>query len=534
MSQELQPLATVVEDPAGSPSGWAGRAAVQSGENSTGAGGGRRFRLIPHTLTSRLLAGVVAVVLVVVVATGVATYFSLHSYLYGRLDKQVTTSLQGPQIQRALSPDAFGGVGPSPQKVWLAVLNGSTGTAYQISGSNRSTVDMELSAAERADVLRAIGRHETITTTDGTQLRIVSESQTYTVNGVPTDIVFVVGLSTDEITRTMNTLIVIELIIGAGAVLLAFGATAWGVRVSLGPLRRVTRTAQEVTAELSPNGSGLDRRVPETDNLSEVGQLASSFNAMLDTVELEFAARRESEERMRQFLADASHELRTPLTSIRGYAELSRLRSARMIAGGAPAAADGDDTLARIEAEGTRMSRLVEDLLLLARGDDSAEGHVATLHERVALAPVIADAVAGVEAAHPDRRITAEVSDNLTVVGDRDQLLRVLRNLITNAAIHTDPRGPIRVVGRRLDQQILIDVIDAGPGMPPDEAAHVFERFWRADKARTRVRGGSGLGMAIVAQIVEAHNGTVRFDSSVSDGSTVTVTFPAAPAAQSW
>ncbi|MCW2529567.1 MAG: Two-component system, OmpR family, sensor kinase, partial [Pseudonocardiales bacterium] len=335
-------------------------------------------------------------------------------------------------------------------------------------------------------------------------------------------LVFVVGLSTDEINRTMERLVVLELVIGAGAVLLALGATTWGVRTSLGPLKRVTRTAQEVTAELSPEGAGLDRRVPESSRTTEVGQLATSFNTMLDTVETEFRARRDSEERMRQFLADASHELRTPLTSIRGYAELERMQQARR--GADPS--DGD-AIGRIEAEGTRMSRLVEDLLTLARGDDAANDGVID-RSAVDVGDLVGDVVAGVRAANPGRSISAHVDPGLTVQADRDQIMRLVRNLATNAAVHTDPQGAIRVEGHREGANVVLQVIDEGPGLPPDEAAHVFERFWRADKARTRVRGGSGLGMAIVAQIVEAHGGNVYFDSSVEHGSTVTVVLPGA------
>ena len=146
-------------------------------------------------------------------------------------------------------------------------------------------------------------------------------------------------------------------------------ATLFGVRLSLSGLRAVTTTAQDVASELSPEGAGLDRRVTDADDTTEVGQLATSFNTMLAAVETQFAARLESERRMRQFLADASHELRTPLTSIRGYAELARMQRA------VGDAADGDN-IDRIESEGTRMSRLVEDLLTLARGDTDGSSRV--------------------------------------------------------------------------------------------------------------------------------------------------------------
>jgi two-component system OmpR family sensor kinase len=171
------------------------------------------------------------------------------------------------------------------------------------------------------------------------------------------------------------------------------------------------------------------------------------------------------------------------------------------------------------------MSRLVEDLLILARGDDpndtSAEREVVELDE------VVQDAITDLRLGYPDRIVSTDIQPGLRVTGDRDQLLRLVRNLTVNAAVHTDADGPIRVTAQRDADNVVVQVIDAGPGLAPEEAAHVFERFWRADRARTRVRGGSGLGMAIVAQIVSAHGGRAFFDSSVPGGSTVTLVLPA-------
>jgi two-component system, OmpR family, sensor kinase len=239
------------------------------------------------------------------------------------------------------------------------------------------------------------------------------------------------------------------------------------------------------------------------------------MNTLLAAVETQFAARLANEQRMRQFLADASHELRTPLTSIRGYAELARMQRAQ-------GALEPADNLERIESEGTRMSRLVDDLLTLARSDQDGRPQ----RERVDIADVLDEAVSGARAAFPDRRIDVAAAPGLAVLGDRDQLLRVIGNLLTNAAVHTRPGGPISVDARSDGADVAIRIVDAGPGLPPEEAAHVFERFWRADKARSRARGGSGLGLAIVASVVAAHGGTVSFDSSVDAGSTVIVRLP--------
>jgi two-component system OmpR family sensor kinase len=240
------------------------------------------------------------------------------------------------------------------------------------------------------------------------------------------------------------------------------------------------------------------------------------MNTLLSAVETQFAARLESESRLRQFLADASHELRTPLTSIRGYAELARMQRT--------AGADAEDNLSRIESEGTRMSRLVEDLLMLARGDQLSPPRT----ELVDVSELLDDVVSSARAAFPDRPIDMQLAPGLHVVGDPDQLYRIVRNLIGNADMHTAPGGPVLVRSGPDGPNVVIQVIDSGPGLPPDEAAHVFERFWRADKARSRAHGGTGLGLSIVAALVAAHRGSVHFDSSVEHGSTVTVRLPAA------
>lgn len=469
-----------------------------------------------RSLTSRLVAGVVALVVLLVCAIGSGTYYFLRNYLLTRLDQQVATSAsQNTSFFQNCAQGGPLGCDEAPQTVpeWIAVLTPSGEVAVTFRGPN--VAPLELSAAERAALVRDPSQMRTVR--QGTdELRITAQQSR-------SGIVVVTGLSTYEVENTLHRLIRLELLIGAAAVLIAFAATSWGVQRSLRNLYRVTGTAREVAAELSPEGAGLDRRVPVVEEGTEVGQLAESMNTLLAAVETQFKARLASEQRMRQFLADASHELRTPLTSIRGYAELARMkRAADQESADTPA-----ENLDRIESEGTRMSRLVDDLLLLARGD--ADG-TAQPPDRlpVDVADVLEDAVTGSRAAYPDRPIEVEIDDMPAVIGDRDQLLRVVRNLITNAAVHTAAGRPILVRGFADAYGTVVTVADGGPGLPAEQAAHVFERFWRADKARTRSRGGSGLGLSIVAAIVAAHGGSVRFDSTVETGSTVTVWLPAA------
>ena len=482
--------------------------------------------------------GVVALVVGLVVATGGATYAALGAFLTGRLDQQVgsvaDSNYRGVSGCIAIAPltcplgigsrsGSLPAAGSTPalrgsQPMWVALLDPSGGPLSLKSTSDDLFV-LSLTASQRAAIINSPTQYHSVTA-DGVSIRVTARPIQTTAGSYYA----VIGLSTDDVSNTLNRLLILEALIGGGAVLVALAATTIGVRFSLRPLHRVTSTARAVTAELSPEGAGLERRVPVTEPDTEVGQLAESVNTLLGAVGTQFAARVESEQRMRQFMADASHELRTPLTSIRGYAELARMQRA-FDDDGDPAQTNTADAeaLDRIEHEGTRMSRLVEDLLTLARGDIGAP--VESMP--VDVAEIIYEAVEGAQAAHPDRPFTVQADPGVVVRGDHDQLLRVVRNLVTNAAVHTAPGRAIRVTATQDVGQVDIRVIDGGPGLPPEQAAHVFERFWRSDTSRARASGGSGLGLAIVASIVAAHGGSVRFDSSVASGSVVTVALPA-------
>jgi two-component system, OmpR family, sensor kinase len=476
-------------------------------------------RLGRRSLTARIVVGVVALVLILVIAVGGATYFALRSFLNDRLGQQLDVTARrnaaflstctGTPIPNRITCTGS----PSTQDEWVAVIQQQP-LAWQPVESQYMHA-LQLNDEVASTLAQNPGQVATVSQ-DGYSLIV-------TARLIRPDVLAVTGLSTADIDRTTRRLLLLEISIGGAAVLVAVLATSWGVQRSLRHLYQVTGTAREVAAELSPEGRGLDRRVPVTEEGTEVAQLAESMNTLLGAVETQFAARLESEDRMRQFLADASHELRTPLTSIRGYAELARMQR--------DAGAAAEDNLARIESEGTRMSRLVEDLLLLARGDADPASQAENF-EPITVADLLDDVVSNARAAFPQREIHLQVVDAPVVVGDRDQLMRVVSNLVTNAAVHTDESRPITVrafVDPATSDGTTVQVIDSGPGLAPEQAAHVFERFWRADKARSRARGGTGLGMAIVAAIVRTHGGTVRFDSDVERGSTVTVWLPSQP-----
>ena len=249
-----------------------------------------------------------------------------------------------------------------------------------------------------------------------------------------------------------------------------------------------------------------------------LGQIESAFTAQADSE----AAARQSEERMRRFVADASHELRTPLTSIRGFAELYRQ-------GAVPDPADIDRAMQRIEDQARRMGILVEDLLLLARLDEQRPLD----RLPVDVLQIATDAVHDARASAPDHPVDLEVlpsSAAPVVVGDDARLRQVVSNLVTNAVTHTPPGTAVTVrIGTTDDDAgrwVVLEVADAGPGLPTGDAQRVFERFYRADPSRTRASGGTGLGLSIVAALVAAHGGSVDVETAPGVGTTFRVRVP--------
>jgi two-component system, OmpR family, sensor kinase len=308
--------------------------------------------------------------------------------------------------------------------------------------------------------------------------------------------------------QSLNRLLLVEGIV-IGGVLVLLGVFAWVVvRVGLLPLDRMGHTAAAIA------GGDLSHRVGTTDPRTEVGRLGLALNRMLDRLEQAFAAREASQERLRRFIADASHELRTPLASIRGYAELFRMGATRE-------PEEVEKSMRRIEEEAARMGVLVEDLLTLARLDEVREAE----HTEVDLAALARDAVDDARATAPERDIglSAEPAD---VSGDADQLRQVLANLLRNALVHTPAGTPVEVSVTRQDGEVTLRVRDHGPGLPTDDADVLFERFWRAEGGRERGRGGAGLGLAIVAGIVDAHGGQVSAGNAPDGGAVFTVRLP--------
>jgi two-component system OmpR family sensor kinase len=327
------------------------------------------------------------------------------------------------------------------------------------------------------------------------------------------------------------------LLLVGGLAMLALAAIAFAIiRRSLLPLERLERAAQEITA------GDLSHRAGIPHDQTEVGRVGTAFDAMLDQIEQSFAtqqaaldAKAQSEERLRRFVADASHELRTPLTAVRGYADLYR-------AGGLADPAELDTAMARIGTEGRRMGVLVDDLLLLARLDQGRPLRA----DAVDLSRICRDAVADVRAADAGRPVVGAIEDEIVVTGDEDRIRQVVGNLVANVRVNTPPRTPVEVILRRATttdaargdatqsrdgeaaglRAAELRVVDHGPGIDVGHAALVFDRFYRADPARARDRGGSGLGLSIVASIVAALGGRIWHEATPGGGATFVVRLP--------
>lgn len=324
---------------------------------------------------------------------------------------------------------------------------------------------------------------------------------------------FAVGIPMTSVNRIVKRFAIVTTTVGLAA-LATCGALGWfATRRAFRPLRRIEDTAAGIAA------GDLSRRVPVRHSHDEVSSLSDSLNSMLGQVERSFAVQEASETKMRQFVADASHELRTPLATVRGYAELYRQGAVQ----GPEHTAQAMD---RIEGEASRMTGLVDDLLLLARLDDQRPLEMAEIDLVVLAAETVHDA----RARTPHRKIQLVGLDGelspVLLRGDDGRLRQVLSNLIGNAFMHTADDVPVEVRTGQVGDRAVVEIRDHGPGIDPEAAERVFERFYRVDKARSRARGGSGLGLAIVAAIVAQHEGRVTVIETPGGGATFRVELP--------
>ena len=287
-----------------------------------------------------------------------------------------------------------------------------------------------------------------------------------------------------DISSQVSGLVIAELITGGALLALLAACGSWLIGRGLAPLNRMASTADLITS----NGD-LTARMSDPDDRQEIGRLAGAINTMLDRIQQAFGARLRSEQKVRQFAADASHELRTPLTTIRGYAELYRQ--------GALGPGELPNAMRRIEQEADRMSRLVAELLELARLDRESSLDLTETD----LAALAVDAVADARAVEPDRPVSADVPPSLVATADEPRIRQVLANLLGNVRAHTPPGTPVIVRVFPAGGGAVLEVSDAGPGMSPQDAARAFDRFHRGargggsdDRPTTGAGAGAGAG----------------------------------------
>jgi two-component system OmpR family sensor kinase len=515
-------------------------------------------------LRVRLIAAVVALVAAALLAISIGGISVLRNYLLGQSDNQLRgLALQSTQyvvdyIENNGQPRGYLDVAIG----W--VQNGHEHWAVQpAAGYGRPGSFTALPNPDVPVSTSWLNSHQgvpvTVPATSGNHLyRVMTVAQQFpTSDGGEVTLYIISAIDVTSVYSTIGHLISIDLIVSLIVLTVLAIAGVALVRSSLRPLVEIEQTAQDIAA------GDLSRRVPEWDERTEVGRLGRSLNTMLDQVENAFrdraaseAAARRSEVRMRQFVADASHELRTPLTTIRGFAELYRQRGGLENGARGIPREDLDRIMRRLEQEASRMGVLVEDLLLLARLDQQRP-----LDSRpVDLLTLAADAVHDARVMAPQRSINLTVEPGAApiVLGDDVRLRQVIGNLMSNALVHTPDGTPVEVRIRpgtldggragplgpqgqasaprsgvpgapRQWLSVQVEVADHGPGLTPEQAERVFERFYRADQARTRQAGGSGLGLAIVSALVTAHGGTVTVAPTPGGGATFRINLPLAP-----
>jgi two-component system OmpR family sensor kinase len=473
---------------------------MSSSRPSSAAG---RWRPARWSLRTRLLLALVALVAGVCAVIGVATTIAVYQFQVGRLDDQLTAAA-GRTRNAGPGPgdDLPGSRTPPPlvQSIGTIATRVDPGDVH-IQQVFTAAGWQRLSDAQVA-VLRTVppdGHPHTRDIPGLGQYRLIAAQ-------APDHDLMFTGLPMAEVTATQRALIALEIAIGLAAALLAALIGAVVIRRNLRPLRRVAATASRVAELPLERGEvALAVRVPEvdTDPHTEVGQVGAALNRMLGHVANALAVRQASETRVRHFVADASHELRTPLAAIRGYAELTRRVSAEV-------PPDVAHAMRRVESETARMTTLVEDMLLLARLDSGRP----LAAQPVDLSRLTVDAVSDAHVAAPDHRWRLDLpEESLTVTGDPARLHQVLANLLANARTHTPPGTTVTVGLRAADRTVTLTVEDDGPGIPQALLPEVFDRFARGDTSRSRAAGSTGLGLSIVAAVVEAHGGSVEVSS---------------------
>ncbi|WP_043678528.1 sensor histidine kinase [Streptomyces xylophagus] len=467
----------------------------------------RRLRL-----GTRLALGLGALALVAFAVVGTALTTYMRDYLSNQLDDQLGLA----QVAQSKSIAENGTLqGKKYYRWYYAVYDVRNGTPVLRKPEESSDLPSDigdLNAVAEAQIAKGT---EVLSTSD------LSGEGEYRLRGceVEPGVVLVSGAPMDDIDDTVRQLVIIQ-VVAFGLALLALVVLGRRLlRRGLQPLSDMAHTAHGIAShDLTDSASRLPLRAENRDGGPEVEELRTAFNTMLEHIDDSLAVRAEAEQRLRRFVADASHELRTPLMSVRGYADLFQYAAANV-------PEERDKHLARLRAEAARMGVLLDDLLLLARLD-AADVETPLRPENADLVELVGQAADAFRAGHRGHPLTVTVPPSpVPLRVDPVRIRQVLDNLLTNAAVHTPPGTPVSVTVSVAAGTASVRVADAGPGIPAADRDQVFDRFYRVDKARSRDRGGSGLGLAVARSLTKAHGGSVELTSE--PGATVfTVTIP--------
>ena len=468
------------------------------------------------TLKNRLVLGVSLLAALGFLVSGILAQSAYRTFLMQEVDSQLTTIVESSllRLDRAgieAEEGADAGRPFRPLEPLRGVPTAAVITLIDFQGQILGSVGGDLSASKIEIALDRVLDRDTY----GVPFTFESGNSHYRVLALelPSRVgIVIASISLEDVDDSIARLQYLMLLIGVATMILIIVLSRRAITISLKPLAAVESTAEAIAE------GNLSARLPIAKPETEVGRLVGSLNQMLTRIEDSFAVRVKSEEKLRRFVADASHELRTPLTAIRGFAELHRQ-------GAVTGEEKTRELIGRIEDESIRMGTLVEDLLLLARLDQSPEIE----REPVNLYELIHSASESARASSPEHQISMILPDEeLFILGDRNRIFQVVANLLENARNHTPAGSSIQVSLTESEDEIKIEVADNGPGIDKHDLERIFERFYRADSSRTRTRKseGSGLGLSIVKAVMQAHGGDVTVDSTMGVGSTFTLHFP--------
>ncbi len=475
------------------------------------------------SLLNRLTLGVVILSAMGFLASDVAAQTLMRSYLTQQMDSELLSVAGGsfPRVERAgiareareNQSDDESDDDDAPAVPLQSVPTSISLTLIGPAGIILGQIGGDLNSTEITSYLQSITPEQVIER--GNQPFTIEAPQSdfrVIAQRLPTGLgIVVVAQSFEDIDRTLLRLQGLFILIGLVMILFIALASRKVITVGLRPLATVEATAERIAE------GDLTARLPDLKPNTEVGRLVNTLNMMLGRIEESFSARVESESKLRRFVADASHELRTPITAIRGFAELHRQ-------GAVTGEEKTKELIGRIENESKRMGSLVEDLLLLARLDQSRQMKL----EPVNLSKLVLDAVESARAAGPNHPVNFNKSDEeIYALGDNDRIHQVVANLLANARTHTPAGTKIDVSVIQSEDGVRIRIADNGPGLSEKDQAQIFERFYRADASRVRTDGeGTGLGLSIVDAVMRAHAGQVSVESELGKGATFTLFFP--------